>query len=128
MDLPYRSSSTEATHPAMLGVVVHGTAVIEWLEGEDLADFKVRAPMTLRRVLEVIGQVNVTAARISALASTAMMAGSVSAFLKAGSEAAFFRAWRVSAFLVKRSNVSVCRKAWTDMSAAGAAAGAACAW
>lgn len=26
--------TTEATHPAMPGVVVHGTAVIEWLEGE----------------------------------------------------------------------------------------------
>jgi hypothetical protein len=25
---------TEATHPAMPGVVVHGTAVVEWLEGE----------------------------------------------------------------------------------------------
>jgi hypothetical protein len=26
--------STQATHPAMPGVVVHGTVVIEWLEGE----------------------------------------------------------------------------------------------
>jgi hypothetical protein len=26
--------TTEATHPAFPGVVVHGTAVIEWLEGE----------------------------------------------------------------------------------------------
>lgn len=26
--------STEATHPMLPGVVVHGTAVIEWLEGE----------------------------------------------------------------------------------------------
>lgn len=26
--------TTEATHPALPGVVVHGTAVIEWLEGE----------------------------------------------------------------------------------------------
>jgi hypothetical protein len=26
--------ATEATHPALPGVVVHGTAVIEWLEGE----------------------------------------------------------------------------------------------
>ena len=26
--------ATEATHPAMPGVVVHGTAIIEWLEGE----------------------------------------------------------------------------------------------
>ena len=26
--------TTEATHPAMPGVVVHGTAHIEWLEGE----------------------------------------------------------------------------------------------
>jgi hypothetical protein len=26
--------NTEATHPALPGVVVHGTAVIEWLEGE----------------------------------------------------------------------------------------------
>src|SRR5690242_6158876 len=25
---------TEATHPAMPGVVVHGTVVIEWLEGK----------------------------------------------------------------------------------------------
>ena len=25
---------TEATHPMMPGVVVHGTAVVEWLEGE----------------------------------------------------------------------------------------------
>lgn len=28
------SWATEATHPAMPGVVVHGTAVFEWLEGE----------------------------------------------------------------------------------------------
>jgi hypothetical protein len=26
--------TTEATHPAMPGVVVHGTAVVEWLGGE----------------------------------------------------------------------------------------------
>ena len=26
--------TTEATHPALPGVVVHGTAIIEWLEGE----------------------------------------------------------------------------------------------
>jgi hypothetical protein len=26
--------TTEATHPAMPGVVVHGTTVVEWLEGE----------------------------------------------------------------------------------------------
>ena len=26
--------TTEATHPAMPGVVVHGTAVVEWLEGQ----------------------------------------------------------------------------------------------
>jgi hypothetical protein len=26
--------STEATHPALPGTVVHGTAVVEWLEGE----------------------------------------------------------------------------------------------
>ena len=26
--------TTEATHPAMPGVVVHGTAIIEWLEGQ----------------------------------------------------------------------------------------------
>jgi hypothetical protein len=26
--------TTEATHPASPGIVVHGTAVIEWLEGE----------------------------------------------------------------------------------------------
>jgi hypothetical protein len=28
------SWTTEATHPALPGVVVHGTAIIEWLEGE----------------------------------------------------------------------------------------------
>lgn len=28
------SWTTEATHPAMPGVVVHGTAAVEWLEGE----------------------------------------------------------------------------------------------
>ena len=28
------SWTTEATHPAMPGVVVHGTATVEWLEGE----------------------------------------------------------------------------------------------
>lgn len=28
------SWTTEATHPAMPGVVVHGTADVEWLEGE----------------------------------------------------------------------------------------------
>jgi len=26
--------TTEATHPKMPGVIVHGTAVIEWLEGK----------------------------------------------------------------------------------------------
>jgi hypothetical protein len=26
--------TTEATHPAVPGVVVHGTVIIEWLEGE----------------------------------------------------------------------------------------------
>lgn len=26
--------TTEATHPALPGVIVHGTAIIEWLEGE----------------------------------------------------------------------------------------------
>lgn len=26
--------TTEATHPAMPGLVVHGTAVVEWLEGQ----------------------------------------------------------------------------------------------
>jgi len=26
--------ATEATHPALPGVVVHGSAIIEWLEGE----------------------------------------------------------------------------------------------
>jgi serine/threonine protein kinase/predicted ATPase len=31
--------------------------ILEWLDGEDLADLKIRAPMTLRRVLEVAGQV-----------------------------------------------------------------------
>ncbi|MCK6550856.1 protein kinase, partial [Myxococcota bacterium] len=32
--------------------------ILEWLEGEDLADFKQRAPMTLRRVLELVAQVS----------------------------------------------------------------------
>jgi serine/threonine protein kinase/tetratricopeptide (TPR) repeat protein len=31
--------------------------VLDWLEGEDLADFKVKAPVTLRGVLDVIHQV-----------------------------------------------------------------------
>ncbi|HMI91784.1 MAG TPA: hypothetical protein VK509_10500, partial [Polyangiales bacterium] len=26
--------TTEATHPALPGVIVHGTVVMEWLEGE----------------------------------------------------------------------------------------------
>src|SRR3989442_702246 len=28
------SGSTEATHPALPGLTVHGTAVVEWLEGD----------------------------------------------------------------------------------------------
>ena len=28
------SWTTESTHPALAGVVVHGTVVVEWLEGE----------------------------------------------------------------------------------------------
>jgi hypothetical protein len=31
--------TTEATHPAMPGVVVHGTVVVEWLEGERFLRF-----------------------------------------------------------------------------------------
>lgn len=34
--------TTEATHPAMPGVVVHGTAVAEWLEGERLLILRAR--------------------------------------------------------------------------------------
>ena len=34
--------TTEATHPAMPGVVVHGTAVIEWLEGERFLTHRAR--------------------------------------------------------------------------------------
>ena len=34
--------TTEATHPAMPGVVVHGTAVIEWLEGERFLTIRAR--------------------------------------------------------------------------------------
>jgi serine/threonine protein kinase/tetratricopeptide (TPR) repeat protein len=52
------------SHPHVVGCIGAGALpdgrpylVLEWLEGEDLADFKVRAPMTLRRVLEVLGQV-----------------------------------------------------------------------
>jgi serine/threonine protein kinase/predicted ATPase len=31
--------------------------VLDWLEGSDLADFKSRAPLTLRRVLQIVNQV-----------------------------------------------------------------------
>jgi hypothetical protein len=34
--------TTEATHPAMAGVVVHGTAVLEWLEGEQFLIHRAR--------------------------------------------------------------------------------------
>jgi hypothetical protein len=34
--------TTEATHPAMPGVVVHGTAVVEWLEGEQFLIHRAR--------------------------------------------------------------------------------------
>jgi len=34
--------TTEATHPAMPGVVVHGTVVIEWLEGERFLTHRAR--------------------------------------------------------------------------------------
>lgn len=34
LDLLAGSWTTQATHPALPGVVVHGTAVIEWLEGK----------------------------------------------------------------------------------------------
>ena len=33
---------TEATHPAIPGVVVHGTAMIEWLEGERFLIYRAR--------------------------------------------------------------------------------------
>lgn len=53
------------SHPHVVGCIGAGALpdgrpylVLEWLEGEDLADFKMRAPMTLRRVLEVLGQVS----------------------------------------------------------------------
>lgn len=45
--------ATEATHPALPGVIVHGTAVIEWLEGQrflihrartDHPEFPTRSP------------------------------------------------------------------------------------
>src|SRR5262245_54668857 len=35
--------TTEATHPALPGVVVHGTAVIEWLEGKRFLIHRARA-------------------------------------------------------------------------------------
>lgn len=34
--------TTEATHPAMPGVVVHGTASVEWLEGEKFLILRAR--------------------------------------------------------------------------------------
>jgi hypothetical protein len=34
--------TTEATHPAIPGVVVHGTAIIEWLEGERFLIYRAR--------------------------------------------------------------------------------------
>ncbi len=34
--------TTEATHPAMPGVTVHGTATIEWLEGEQFLIIRAR--------------------------------------------------------------------------------------
>lgn len=34
--------TTEATHPAMPGVVVHGTAVVAWLEGERFLTHRAR--------------------------------------------------------------------------------------
>lgn len=34
--------TTEATHPAMPGVVVHGSAVFEWLEGERFVIHRLR--------------------------------------------------------------------------------------
>ena len=34
--------TTEATHPSMPGVVVHGTVVAEWLEGERFLSFHAR--------------------------------------------------------------------------------------
>jgi eukaryotic-like serine/threonine-protein kinase len=55
---------TSLSHPHVVacfgaGAIPDGRPylVLEWLEGEDLADFKLRSPMTLRRVLEVAGQV-----------------------------------------------------------------------
>jgi hypothetical protein len=34
--------TTEATHPLVPGVVVHGTAIVEWLEGERFLIFRAR--------------------------------------------------------------------------------------
>jgi len=34
--------TTEATHPAVPGIVVHGTAIIEWLEGEQFLIHRAR--------------------------------------------------------------------------------------
>lgn len=34
--------TTEATHPALPGVVVHGTAVVEWLEGRQFVIHRAR--------------------------------------------------------------------------------------
>jgi hypothetical protein len=36
------SWTTEATHPALPGVVVHGTAEVEWLEGKRFIIFRAR--------------------------------------------------------------------------------------
>ena len=36
------SWTTEATHPAVPGVVVHGSAIIEWLEGERFLIYRAR--------------------------------------------------------------------------------------
>ena len=35
--------TTEATHPMMPGVVVHGTAIVEWLEGEKFLIHRARS-------------------------------------------------------------------------------------
>src|SRR5262249_17255185 len=47
---------TSLSHPHVVGCLGAGSLpdgrpylILEWLEGEDLADFKMRAPMTLRR-------------------------------------------------------------------------------
>ena len=55
---------TRLAHPNIVQCFDAGTLpdgrlylVLEWLEGEDLSDFKLRAPMGLRRVLELLEQV-----------------------------------------------------------------------